>query len=390
MSRSGAIRFLAPRRTRRSGRSVSAHCHTVATRILHRGAFIGTMALATIALEEGIGTLAGPALTIEAGSSHGEDLDRLFKADRDLDCVIIVAAGGRPTHLVTREHYYAATGGPYGFTLYQKRPAELVGKPSPLVVEAAMPVRRLTPLALARPREDQYDPVIVTSGDGDGGKGSSGEVLGIVTIRRLVQRAAELEVQIAQLSNPLTQLPGSRLAQQWIEEGLAADRDGGLTVAFADLDRFKEINDVYGLLAGDEMVRCTARVLTAALPLLGDGARLSHAGGDDFLIVAPRPIPGDALREVCARFDREKLDLFPPDDLQRGFFYATAEPGNRVRVPLTTLSLAVITSRALGSERHPAVFSQRSTRLRRTAKALTTALGRSGFVADDGWPEAAL
>src|SRR5947208_1347790 len=82
-------------------------------------------------------------------------------ADGDLDCFITVTAGGRPTHLVTREHYYAATGGPYGFTLYQKRPAELVGKPAPLVVEAAMPVRRLTPLALARPREDQYDPVIV-------------------------------------------------------------------------------------------------------------------------------------------------------------------------------------------------------------------------------------
>jgi len=351
---------------------------------------MGTMALATPVspvLEEGIGALAGPALTIEAGSSHGEDLDRLFKADRDLDCVVITAAG-RPTHLVTREHYYAATGGPYGFTLYQKRPAELVGKASPLVVAAAMPVRRLTPLALARPREDQYDPVIVISSEG----GESGEVLGLVTIRRLVQRAAELEVQIAQLSNPLTHLPGSRLAQQWIEEGLAADRDGGLsdlTVAFTDLDRFKEFNDVYGLLAGDELVRRTARVLSAALPLLGDGARLGHAGGDDFVIVVPRPIPGDALREVCARFDREKLDIFPPDDLQRGFFHATDERGNRIRVPLTTLSLAVITSRALGAERHPAVFSQRSARLRRTAKALTTALGRSGFVADDGWPEAA-
>jgi GGDEF domain-containing protein len=320
-------------------------------------------------------------LTIQAGGSVGEDLDRLFKADRELECVVIVADGRRPTHLVTREHYYGLTGGPYGFTLFQKKPAEAVAKADPLVVEATVPVRQLTRLALERRREEQYDPVLIT--------GPDGAILGMVTLKQLIQRAAELEVQMAHLSNPLTNLPGSRLVQQWIERGIAEDRDGGLTVTFTDLDRFKEYNDVYGLMMGDDMVRRTAEVLREGLARLGPEAALGHAGGDDFILVTRRPPESDALREICAAFDRGKLDLFRSEDLRRRFFHAADERGNQVRVPLTTLSLAGLTSRSLGAERHPAIFSQLSAGLRRQAKMVAAALGRSSFVLADGWPEAA-
>jgi len=334
-----------------------------------------------LSAEEGVGAMIAEVLTIQAGTSLGEDLDRLFKADRDLECVVITAAGGRPTHLVTREHYYALTGGPYGYTLFQKKPAEAVGKADPLVVDAKAPVRQLTRLALDRSREDQYDPALVVD--------AAGNVLGMVTLKRLIQRAAEIEIQMAQLSNPLTNLPGSRLVQQWIERGLAADGDGGLTVTFIDLDRFKEFNDVYGLLTGDEMVRQTAKVLRDGLALLGPEAQLAHAGGDDFVIVSRRPPESDALRTICARFDQEKLALFRPEDAQRGYFHAADDRGNQIRVPLTTLSLVGLTSGSLGAERHPAVFSQLAAGLRRKAKSVAAALGRSSFILHDGWPEAA-
>lgn len=143
-----------------------------------------------LGLKEGIASIL-PAHTLETGSSTGEDLDRLFKSDKDLDCVVFVT-GGHPTHLVTRERYYSVTGGPYGFTLYQKKPAESVAKAAPLVVEKEAGILLLTRRALTRPREDQYDPVIVT--------GTDGSVLGIVTIKQLLQRAYDLEAQVAQLA----------------------------------------------------------------------------------------------------------------------------------------------------------------------------------------------
>lgn len=333
-----------------------------------------------MALDETVASMVQETVTKEAGTALAEELDRIFKADRDLDCVVVTVggAGGRPTHLVTREHYYAVTGGPYGFTVYQKKPAEAAGKSNPVVVEKSAPVRRLAKLALARPRDDQYDPVLVVDAEG--------RLQGIVTIKQLIQRSAELEVQVAQLSNPLTSLPGGRLIQEWIERGLAQDHGGALTVVFTDLDRFKEYNDVHGLLLGDELVRKTAAVLSGSLEALAPEARLGHNGGDDFVIVSPEPLTTDALREICARFDHEKLSLFRAGDRERGFFEATDEKGNPVRVPLTTLSLAVINSRALGDERHPAIFSQLAAGFKQTAKTVTAALGRSGFATND-WGE---
>jgi GGDEF domain-containing protein len=335
----------------------------------------GAIPWTSLGLDQRVGSMVAATTTLETGAVLGGELDRFFKADRDLDCVVMLDAG-RPTHLVTREHYYALTGGPYGFALYQKKPAEMVAKEQPLVVDETVAVRVLAKLALARPRDDQYDPVIVTGGDG--------RMLGIVTIRQLLLKATELEVQIAQLSNPLTNLPGGRVIQEWIELGLAEERDGGLTVIFTDLDRFQEYNDVHGLLMGDELVRRTAAVLGEARDQLGPDARLGHDGGDDFVLLSPRPVPTDALRGICARFDREKLDLFRPADRERGSFAASDEKGNPIRVPLTTLSLAAITSRSLGEERHPAIFSQLAASLRRTAKTVTAALGRSGFALNDG------
>lgn len=335
---------------------------------------IATSSPGGLGVDESVGAMVLETVTLEGGSAVGEDLDRLFQADTELDCVVVVT-GARPTHLVTREHFYIKTGGRYGFTLFQKRPVEAVAKPDPLVVDDAVTVTRLAQLALGRSRDSQYDPVIVTAPDG--------EVRGVVTIRQLIQRSAELAVQTAQVSNPLTRLPGSPLVHAWIERSLADDRDGALTVLFTDLDSFKQFNDVYGLLAGDELVRRTAQVLTACLPLLGPDARLGHAGGDDFVVVCRRPVEADALREVCARFDRERLGLFKAADLGRGYFYARDDRGNLNKVPLLTLSLTVIAARALGEERHPAAFSQAAASLRRTAKALTAALGRSAFVAND-------
>lgn len=186
-----------------------------------------TLSWTDLGLEEEISSIVLPAHILETGSSVGEDLDRLFKADKDLDCVVFVT-GGHPTHLVTRERYYSVTGGPYGFILYQKKPAENVARASPLVVEKGAGIRLLIRRALARPRENQYDPVIVTESDGS--------LLGIVTIKQLILRASELEVQVARLANLLTRLPSGRVVQEWIGRALAEDGDGGLTVAFTDLD----------------------------------------------------------------------------------------------------------------------------------------------------------
>ena len=52
-----------------------------------------------------------------------------------------------------------------------------------------------------------------------------------------------------------------------------------------DVDRFKEINDTHGHLAGDEVIRMLSRMMAAELGELG---YLGRIGGDEFAIVGSR------------------------------------------------------------------------------------------------------
>ena len=136
---------------------------------------------------------------------------------------------------------------------------------------------------------------------------SAGLLVGTVTIKNLIRRSVDLQVRSAQGANPLTGLPGNRAIQRWIETARAMP---DLAVVYADLDRFKEYNDCYGFLMGDEMIRLSARVLTR-LTAAAPTPRLGHVGGDDFVAVFPGGIDLEAVDRACVEFDENKRSSTP-------------------------------------------------------------------------------
>ena len=75
-------------------------------------------------------------------------------------------------------------------------------------------------------------------------------------------------------------------------ELVRAEREGGSTaVILVDLDHFKRVNDTYGHLTGDAVLREAVQRMTH---VLRRSDVLGRYGGEEFLILLPRCEPADA------------------------------------------------------------------------------------------------
>ena len=116
-------------------------------------------------------------------------------------------------------------------------------------------------------------------------------------ITQLKETQAQLEFMAHH--DPLTQLPNRALVESRLEQEIEqAHRHGQqMGVLFIDLDRFKQVNDSFGHLIGDELLCAVAHRLGARLR---EGDTLGRLGGDEFiLLVSPLREAQDAA--VVAR-----------------------------------------------------------------------------------------
>jgi diguanylate cyclase (GGDEF)-like protein/PAS domain S-box-containing protein len=108
------------------------------------------------------------------------------------------------------------------------------------------------------------------------------------------------EAQIAHLAqhDPLTDLPNRAAFMEHIEtvvERAKAECES-FAVMCIDLDRFKEVNDLFGHAAGDALLREVAKRLRAVC----EGGFVARLGGDEFVIVSaegPQPAAAEALAD---------------------------------------------------------------------------------------------
>lgn len=98
------------------------------------------------------------------------------------------------------------------------------------------------------------------------------------------RKNAEEKIRHMATHDPLTDLPGLRLAKDRILMAISAAHryKSFAAVMFADLDGFKEINDRYGHDAGDEVLKESSRRFSSCVRETDTVARI---GGDEFLII---------------------------------------------------------------------------------------------------------
>jgi diguanylate cyclase (GGDEF)-like protein len=111
----------------------------------------------------------------------------------------------------------------------------------------------------------------------------------------------------------LTGLANSRYFHTRLEEEIArADREGtDLAMIFIDLDRFKEVNDRFGHLAGSWTLQKVAQLLAEKAP---PAALLARYGGDEFVVILPGAnLPRAAQTAESLRQAIAGATFFDPD-----------------------------------------------------------------------------
>lgn len=109
-------------------------------------------------------------------------------------------------------------------------------------------------------------------------------IVSIVVSLLFLQQSRQREAQILHLSqtDPLTQLYNRRTAQERLIELMKNPAGYPISVVLLDLDFFKKINDTYGHLTGDRVLKTVSQVLRDSLRKNDLVARF---GGEEFLLI---------------------------------------------------------------------------------------------------------
>jgi diguanylate cyclase (GGDEF)-like protein/PAS domain S-box-containing protein len=123
----------------------------------------------------------------------------------------------------------------------------------------------------------------------------------VITSRDISERKkAEQRAQYLSQHDGLTGLPNRLLMQDRLHQAIIQARRGGSVVAlmFIDLDRFKTVNDSFGRVIGDALLKQVAERLRKCLRDTDTVARL---GGDEFIIMIPDAATAQVVGEVAQR-----------------------------------------------------------------------------------------
>lgn len=127
----------------------------------------------------------------------------------------------------------------------------------------------------------------------------------------------EQSKKLSYLANhdPLTGLWNRNYLQEWCENFYKSENTHNISVFLADIDFFKQYNDTFGHIAGDECLKKVAQAL------LESGAAVFRFGGEEFLCLFPH-VPENEADKMAIHLCSQVQELQIP----------SAKPGSVVTI----------------------------------------------------------
>jgi len=143
------------------------------------------------------------------------------------------------------------------------------------------------------------------------------------------------------LTDPRSGLPAGRLIEEQLRRTIRAAEWAYMDIRINYFDQFK---DVYGFVAGDDLLRFSAMLIGEVVDELGTpNDFIGHAGGDNFIIVTTESAAPDIRQRLSERFSEEVQTHYNFMDRQQGFIVTPNAEGEMEKTPLMTLAIGIVT-----------------------------------------------
>jgi len=142
------------------------------------------------------------------------------------------------------------------------------------------------------------------------------------------------------LTDPHTGLPAGRLIEDQLRQII---RTEGWSFMDIRIDAYDPFKDIYGFIAGNDVLRFTAMLIGEVLDELGTiNDFIGHAGADNFIVITNGGAAKEIKQRLKGRFAEEVLTHYNFMDRQQGYISYPTKEGTLQQAPLMTLSVGQV------------------------------------------------
>ena len=144
------------------------------------------------------------------------------------------------------------------------------------------------------------------------------------------------------LTDPRSGLPAGRLIEEQLRRII---RQKGWALLDTGINHFDPFKNVYGFVAGDDVIRFTTKLISEVVDEVGTTSDfIGHAGGDNFIITTTEEKAEALKARLKERFDNEVLIHYNFMDRQQGFIQSPASSEIAEKAPFMTMAVGVVSA----------------------------------------------